>query len=471
LLDYESVKNWYRGLGTARQAKNKPFSMKHFRPNLSNLGDYVALNHMTPDELLNEGKEDIWAAYTRTINFYDWLLKQKDADGKPLIKQGSACSYYSAVRGFYTHNGLTFPKGAKVPKREVSAVSKRDEKVEIYGYDEETDSMTFKNGLLQQFIDNLIFRDKTIALCLISTGADASDLLKLNVEFVKDGKGELSKVKRFIWHGNRYKDGEEFKVYFSEEATRFLKRYVEQERADAENSDPLFVTEEGKKIMRYLDEKPDASIEEVCRKFEYNMGTEKARKKSIKRVTNIIDSHGRLNAHVLGINFRTASRKMGYTEEGLSHPFRAKRFRHLFRTACGSAGIDPSFTKAFMGHASKTTDIYLEKNNGLFLREYVRVEPYITIFGTEKVALAKELGEVRDKQLDLYERLDELQQFKDLVLDFMVATGQAIAYYHSMVKQAEAGTNESEREAEILKLEDIRKRVEELKARRQSNES
>jgi hypothetical protein len=225
-----------------------------------------------------------------------------------------------------------------LPKYRVSKVSQRDAKTEIYGYDEENGEIVFRNGTLQHFIQNLNFRDQTIALCLLSTGTDANDLFKLNVDFVKDARGKISDVKRFFWHSNRAKNGTEFKVYFSEEATEFLKRYVEQERADAKDSEPLFPKEDGE----------------------------------------------RMETHSLSMQFRIASKKMGFTKKGQASPFRPKRFRHLFRTACSNANVDSGYIMAFMGHASNVSATYLEKSTGLFLKEYVKVEPYLTVFGVNK---------------------------------------------------------------------------------------
>jgi hypothetical protein len=39
---------------------------------------------------------------------------------------------------------------------------------------------------------------------------------------------------------------------------------------------------------------------------------------------------------------------------------------------------------AFMGHASNISVTYLEKSGGLFLKEYLRVEPYVTVYGVDK---------------------------------------------------------------------------------------
>jgi integrase len=290
------------------------------------------------------------------------------------------------LRGFYSHNDIVFPKRMKIPKKHISSVSKTDSKTEIYGYDEATSETVFHNGTLKHFFDNLSFRDQTIGLSMISTGADASDILNLKIGFVKDAKGNLSTAKRFLFHDNRLKDGIEFKTFFSVEATDYIRRYIEQERSNAKNDEYLFVKEDSSKVP----------------------------------------------THALSMNFRKAAEKMGYVVDDISNPFRPKRFRHLFRTACSIANIDEGFVMAFMGHASNISGTYLEKSDGLFLKEYLKVEPYITVYGgidKSQITLMnenydelkqkyetteKELESNRTKIIELYEKTDRQKEIGEL---------------------------------------------------------
>jgi hypothetical protein len=62
-----------------------------------------------------------------------------------MLKEGglghnSARTQVSAVRGFYTHNGIGFPKGYKLPLRKASAVLKVDNSTDVYDY--ENNSLT-----------------------------------------------------------------------------------------------------------------------------------------------------------------------------------------------------------------------------------------------------------------------------------------------------------------------------------------
>ena len=90
---------------------------------------------------------------------------------------------------------------------------------------------------------------------------------------------------------------------------------------------------------------------------------------------------------------------MGYTRKDQTNPFRPKRFRHAFREACSAAQIDTGYAQAMMGHSSGVSASYLEKGEGSFLREYIRIEPYVTLFGVDRngvTDLAETVQELRE---------------------------------------------------------------------------
>jgi len=335
--EYESVRNWKASLEQSALSRGKPLTKKAWQQRITTIKEYSKMMGRTPDELLAEGIE---AAMTRLTDYFLWMTG-KEAEGvktkSEALSWNSACTKQSVIRGFYTHNDLVFPKRFKVPKRKRSEVSKRDSKTPVFEYDEETE-LTQMNGVLNHFVSNLNFRDSTIAVCLLSTGADAADLLSLKMGFLKDGRGQIMKLPRIPWHGNRIKDAVEFKTYFSKEATICLKRYVEQERSGAGDDEPIFVKEDG----------------------------------------------DTLNSSSLTENFRSAAERMGYAKPGQATPFRLKRFRHAFREACSAARIDQGYAEAMMGHSSGVSAGYLEKGEGSFLREYIRVEPFVTLFNVDK---------------------------------------------------------------------------------------
>jgi integrase len=328
LLEYESVKKWVESLEQSAVSRGKQFTEAAKNIRLGRLMEYTNDGEISPDFLLEEAKQNINNTAKRLQEYFNTKLKSG-------TEWNSVVTNICFLRGFYSHNDIVFQKRMKIPKRHISSVKKTDGKTEIYGYDEVTSETVFHNGTLKHFFDNLSFRDQAIGFSLLSTGVDASDILNLKIGFVKDAKGNLSTVKRFPFHDNRLKDGIEFKTFFSVEATEYIRRYVQQERSNAKNDDYLFVKEDGSTVP----------------------------------------------PHALSMNFRKAAEKMGYVIDDESNPFRPKRFRSLFRTACEIANVESGYVMAMMGHASDISATYLEKSDGLFLKEYLKVEPYITVYG------------------------------------------------------------------------------------------
>jgi len=368
--EYESVKNWKTSLEQSALSRGKPLTKKTWRLRINTMKTYSELMGVTPDELL---AEDVEAAMRHLTDYFLWMTGREveGLDTRPeALSWNSACTMQSLIRGFYTHNDLVFPKRFKVPKRKRSEVSRRDSKTPVFEYDEEN-GLTQMNGLLNQFVSNLSFRDQTIAVCLLATGADAADLLSLKIGFLKDGRGQIMRLPRIPWHGNRIKDAIEFRTYFSKEATICLKRYVEQERSDADDEDPIFVKDDGES----------------------------------------------LNTGSLSDNFRSAAERMGYVNPGQANPFRPKRLRHAFREACGAAHREQGYAEAMMGHSSGISGAYLEKGEGSFLREYTRVEPFVTLFNVDK-------NEVIDLSENFAEQKVQLEELEKKLVTYAATVSE-----------------------------------------------
>jgi len=218
--------------------------------------------------------------------------------------------------------------------------------------------------LMKRILTNLKLRDQAIALSLLSTSQDSGDLFSLTAGWARIQKSR----DRFYWSGNRQKTKEPFKTFFSKEATKWVRRCIEQERKEAKDDEPIF-----------LDNRGDP--------MEPN--------------------------HLSSI-FRDIADKMGIENgNGYQNPLRPKRLRHIFRTACSRAGIDEGYMHAFMGHKSDVSGIYLEKPVQVLELEYSRVEPMLTVFGigqSEEVRkIRDELAEEKDKRLKLMDDVKYLE--------------------------------------------------------------
>jgi site-specific recombinase XerC len=115
---------------------------------------------------------------------------------------------------------------------------------QIFRYDEQQCKVFIDKSLLQQFFNQLPFRDRVSGLCLLSSSQDPADLFSLNVGFVR----ERLNATRIFWEETRQKTCERFKTFFSKEASKMMKQYINTERKGAGDNDPLFVTEAGERL-------------------------------------------------------------------------------------------------------------------------------------------------------------------------------------------------------------------------------
>jgi integrase len=363
LETYDSIATWKADL--ARTSRKGVLSkatwrlykgyMRHFLRSLS--------WEFTPDELIDEARGDMNRAVNRVIGFKTHLLEQ----GKSMNHVVTMAN--GGIQSFYSHNGIRLPRITY--RRETSKVVGSDQDYSLYRYDKDTKKIRFENGVLQQVVANLSFRDQVIVMCLLSTGQDTGDLFDLNVGFVRGKKGD-----RLWWAGDRKKTGEHFRTFFSTEATRFLKKYVETERKDADDTDPIFALDE-----RIYDRSNPATKE-----------------------NETVTYGDRINPHAFAMNLREAQNKLGMIEKGKQAPFRAKRFRKLFRTACARAGIDEGYRMCFMGHAGSVSDGYLETEPAILEAEYARVEPFLEVM---KSTTSEDLDQIN---LDLRKTKEDLSR-------------------------------------------------------------
>jgi hypothetical protein len=61
--------------------------------------------------------------------------------------------------------------------------------------------------------------------------------------------------------------------------------------------------------------------------------------------------------------------------------------RHLFRTACDIAGISELYINSFMGHTNHQGQDYSELSKAKLELEYLRVEPFLTVYGEVEESL------------------------------------------------------------------------------------
>ena len=316
---------------------------------------------VTIGELVKMAKADVGTIEELLDLLYGWLqnkeVKGYRQRGKKMKESSANQRTYGFLRGFFANLDIGFERKwtRRIPKVErPKQAIKKDQVYTFYDVDEKTRTIRFNRELMQQFLANLKLRDVTITLSLLSCSQDSGDFFKLNLGDIREQKGKS----RIFWEGTRAKTGVLFRSFLSKEATRFIRKYIEQERKYAKDQDPIFV------YPRYEKQKqPNGKVMRV-------------------KVEN------RMTSTSLASIYRDAARKMGIKwEKGEHNPLRPKRMRHLFRTACDTAGIPELYTNAFMGHRNHMGQEYSELSKAKLELEYLRVEPFLTVYGQNEEAL------------------------------------------------------------------------------------
>ncbi len=321
------------------------------------------------DDLIAEAKTDVKKTQTRIDLFYKWLqnegIEGYRLRGKAVRESSAYQKAYSYLRGFFVNLDVGFERRwtKKIPRpKRKDRATKKDDIYTFYDVDERTKTIRFNREQFQTFLTNLKLRDVTITLTLLSSSQDTGDLFKLNVGDVREQTGKS----RIFWEGNRAKSGILFRTFISKEATKFIWKYIKQDRKQAKDDDPLFITPTGR----------------------------------------------RMNGTNLASIYRDAARRMGMKwENGEHNPLRPKRMRHLFRTACDTAGIPELYTNAYMGHANSEGQNYSELSRAKLELEYLRVEPFLTVYGEveESLEIKEDVKKLERRILDLNRTIDDLQ--------------------------------------------------------------
>jgi len=123
-----------------------------------------------------------------------------------------------------------------------------------------------------------------------------------------------------------------------------------------------------------------------------------------------VEVGGVMDTATLNENFRNAALAMKVTKKDQPNPFRPKRFRHLFRNACTSAGLDPGIAQVFMGHKTSISASYLGRAKGWLLSQYVKVEPFLTVFKSNQ---QMEIDSIREEMNLARADLDAARQERD----------------------------------------------------------
>ena len=419
---YATIKHLKKQL--TKRAKRQRLSDSTWRTYRYWLTKFFKFTSKTPDEIIEFALKDNDETESLLIDFKNWCMDNQGLDENVAINGTHGC-----VRGFFRHNGIVTQNWITPAKTE-RKVGKIDDSNPLFLRTEKNGKqrLVLNRDLLREFHSKLNYRDQMIMDCLISTGLDDGDLLKLDVGFVRN----QTEPRLFLNH-HRSKTLMSIRTFFSLTASKKLRNYVNTERAKAVDDDPLFITN-------------DAERKKVFRR-KYKMQYDP---KNNPSHLDMLPDGLRLNNIVLATNFRHATEHMGiHIPKKQQSPLRPKRLRKVFESACTHAGLDHDIKDLFMGHKGSQSKTYQGKSREELEYYYEMVEPKITI----------QIDEDNDEIDRLHEEINKVKKVESEYKNKIEDNHKVITDY---VKDRQ---NDSDRNMELIKMiSELRKEVNELKA-------
>lgn len=381
--DFATVKRWESQLQKKSDDKIIPEKTKEamntWMPQL------LKFHSKTPDELIEEAISDPEIGEKRLDDFYRYK--------KELIDRNSCITgIYGVLRGFYRHNKVNVQdfSSPKISPRQVKMTDANYPlfvRIEIEQNGKIIKKSVLNRNLIREFSSHLSFRDQCIHLCIMSSGLDSNDILKLTVGDIQ----RQADHKRIYLNDIRNKTFIEYKDFFSIEATDRIRSYIKKERNNAPNEEPLFVTS--------LTARKNEFAQKTGR--QYSLGGELPKGK-------------RLPADDISSAFRRAQKAMGISvQKGKQSPLRPKRWRKVFKTAASNAGLDRDIIKIMLGQSGDQSQSYEEDDRNTMEYHYELLEPKITLHKDEEIEqeevqkLRKQLEIEKESNQDMKKEIDE----------------------------------------------------------------
>ncbi len=345
----------------------------------------ISFSKMTPDQLIEEGLKDSEVAEERVSDFYSALVNREVTYANKMNLNSLNCCIYGTIRGFYTKNRVN-THGWVSPQVAIPDVDKTDSEYPLFVLDEKK-KLDLNRDLFNKFLRVLNPRDEVIALCLMSSGLDISDILDLTIY---DIESQANHDRIFIMV-NRLKTGEQAKSFLSKEATMYIRRYIKNYRTNRSENQRVFINtiETCPVSKRQPDGKPNYD-EPIL-------------------VANVDNNFRRACVDKMGIKIRI----------GKQSPLRPKRLRKCFKSGCTRAGLDLDTIRVFMGQKSAVSKVYLGKSREELESYYVQAEPFLTVVRDDETLNELEIAQKENNILrsELREKETRLRRLEEKVFD------------------------------------------------------
>lgn len=373
---------WIDGLGEGTQ-----------RSYLYSMAGFCLVTGKLPTELLEICKEDYSKPpWEREIN--DWFSKYD----KYCEDEGNSLDTYrrrkTNVRGFFRFNGIETPISLRRRRRD--SFSKANDR-KLPKKEEIIDLLNATNSL----------KEKAIILTQFSSGLSNSDVVRLTVGQFWDGldDNDICKIRM-----RRHKNSNEFVTFISPEAVQVIKSYLQIERDNLNETQPLFT------------------------KFK----TSNAPLETIA----VVHTYARLND------------ALGWSKDG--NAFRkitGHMGRKWLKTNLTNAGMPREPLETLLGHQLRngTDDNYYIMNEEHLKSIYLKYLPNITIEPVETLTLeSDEFKEVKkqltNNRIELEQKDDKIRYLEQKLVEFDKRLKKSEGFFEEISKKQKI-SSESLREA------------------------
>ena len=368
---FATSKRWFSRLEINSNQDNIPESTlkqcDHWMPR------YLIFTWKTPDELIEEAMLDDEIAESTLKKFSNWLKSNGVAANSAHI------AAHGYIRGFYGHNKINTQKWNN-PKYPPSKVKQTDGEYPLWLIEKKNGKMSVKlnRPLLQDFLARLNPRDQIIYLAAVDCGNDISFVLNLTVGFVRNSD---SSSKRLFKSDTRTKTNEYLGTFFGIQSAPRMRRYVAIHRKDADDDEPLFVTD----------------MSERKRQFHAKFG-----RSYTPSDPESLPPAVKLTTAKYSENCRNATVNMGIQlKKGQQSPFRPKRARHIHNQGCDFAKIPDGIKRIMEGRSPAIDGDYKSREELEFFMEVL--EPYIQILTEPQ----DEITQVKLSQMEIKSKMEQ----------------------------------------------------------------
>jgi len=391
--DYATVKNWKRDLKS--NSKINKLSEKTEEAINNYMPLFVEFKQKNPDQIIEEALAGKYVVKESLSDFATWLQDIKHKSFNHAI-HGS----YHIIRGFYSHNEVNTQK-ITTPVMDPSKVQTTDDNLPLFNYreigdgDEKQLVMELRRDFIGKFFDFFDLKYKTIMMCIKDTGADSGDIMDWTLEMIR----YQEQYERIFIRILRKKTRQYACHFLSKETTKLIRRYEKMHRANAQDSDHVFV-HSAREFKSEFYKKYGRSFVPGTDKLDLQ-----------KLTTNNLSDAARAATRQMEKMLSEEGTPMKILRSGQQSPLRPKRFRKVFSDACDYAGIPVDIKRLFMGKANKANEEYEGKSRQNLEMYYAnKLEPVLAVYSKPK---GMEVEEIRKLEKKLEEKEQEHQKKMD----------------------------------------------------------